>query len=87
MWLNRKEAPLPKESCIMWVKFDKHVQLCRWYPFDINNYYADTMPAEGYIGTARVIDGQYVGIGYHVWKQNDSEFLEYQLIDTPTHLG
>jgi len=81
MWLNRKETPLPKESCVIWAKFENgHIHLCRWFPFDVNNYYPDTMPGEGYLGTARVIDGRFTGIGFHAWTQNNSEFIEYKIV-------
>ena len=33
------------------------------------------MPCEGYLGTAKVIEGRYTGIGFHAWEQNDSEFI------------
>ena len=80
MWLNRKEVPLPKESCIIWIKSKDEIFLCRWFPYNPNDYFG-TQPHEGYMGCARVIDGRYTGIGFNVWNQNNSEFVEYKLIE------
>jgi hypothetical protein len=35
---------------------------------------------EGYLGTAKVIKGRYVGIGFHAWEQNNSEFIWYAVV-------
>lgn len=97
MWLNRKEIPLPNKECKILFKHKDGINGIFegiWYPYNPNNYYPDTMPAEGYLGTVRVVvddpilkkywrSNEPMLIGYHVWKQNDSEFLEYQLIEQP----
>ena len=84
MWSNRKEIPLPKESVLIWIRKTKkdevNIFLCRWYPYNPNDYFG-TKPHEGYMGCARVIDGRYTGIGFNVWNQNNSEFIEYKLIE------
>lgn len=82
---NRHEYPLPKEKCKIYVKkedFDgKKVYLCEWHPFDEKNYTEANMPSKGYLGYAKVIEGRSKGIGFNVWEQNDSEFVEYQILN------
>jgi len=38
------------------------------------------MAGEGYLGTVKVIEGRYVGIGFHAWEQNNSEFIWYAVV-------
>lgn len=81
-FLNRHTDSLPKENCkILIIKKDtdgEHTFICEWNPFDKNKYSEHDMPCEGYLGTAKVIEGRYTGIGFHAWEQNDSEFIFYK---------
>jgi hypothetical protein len=83
-YLNRKNTPLPKKECIIKLKRDdadgEKVYVCKWKPFFPHNYTEENMPAEGYLGTASVIQGRYEGIGFHAWEQNESEFIYYSII-------
>jgi hypothetical protein len=53
----------------------ENIYFCEWFPADKHNQHH-----EGFLGTARVISGQYKGIGFHAWEQNNSEFVYYQLV-------
>ena len=82
-YLNRKEHPLPTErSLIRILKEDTdgwHEHVCEWKPHHPSMWpHARPKPAEGYLGTAKVI-GKWEGIGFHAWEQNDSEFVYYEL--------
>lgn len=78
---NRHKDSLPKiESNIKIIVNDiegEQVILCKWIPFNKDNYTQDQMPAEGYLGTAKIIEKRYNGIGFHALKENDSEFIYY----------
>lgn len=67
---NRHLDGLPKETINIIILNDNIELLCEWIPFIKNN---------GYLGTAKVIEGKYKGIGFHAWEQNDSEFTHYKL--------
>jgi hypothetical protein len=83
-YINRHTDGLPKEKCaIKIVKNDidrEHVFICAWEPFIKPHYSNELMPDEGYLGTASVIYDRYKGLGFHAWKQNDSEFIWYTVI-------
>lgn len=83
-YLNRKVTPLPERGCIIEIiKQDidgTHLFTCTWVPVTLR-IDADYKPEPGYLGTARVIAGKYNGIGFHVWEQNDYEFLYYRLVE------
>jgi len=80
-FINRHETPLPDYSCqIEIIKTDSYqsqIMSCDWIPFDASKYHKDHMPSKGYLGTARKNAGEYKGIGFHAWKQNDHEFIYY----------
>lgn len=82
-FVNRHTSGLPDKKCTMTVCTEdvsgKHNYLCEWTPFDKSQYNEVNMPSEGYLGTAEVIEGEYKGIGFHAWMQNNSEFVYYQL--------
>lgn len=82
-FLNRHIDGLPKENCNIEIfykdTFKTEVVLCNWKPFNPSNY-KEKMPAKGYLGTCTTISGKYIGIGYHAWEQNDSEFIYYKLV-------
>jgi len=84
-FLNRHITELPTKKCVMKVVTNdidgEHIDLCEWEPFDIGKYNGKTLPAEGYIGTVSVIEGRYIGIGFHAWQQNDSEFIWYSIVE------
>lgn len=75
-FLNRHENPLPDYKCaikIIHIDVDgPSTLLCSWDPNSIQGKI---------IGTARVIYGQYTGIGFHVHKTNNEEFIWYQIVD------
>lgn len=81
---NRHVKPLPKEKCIIEIFITEsrniRVDLCEWTPFNIAKYIGCELPAEGYVGTARIITGKYKGIGYHAWMQNNYEFIYWRHI-------
>lgn len=83
-WVNRHTSGLPTKPAVMRVVTKdvdgEHVDLCEWTPFDKSQYTENTMPGEGYLGTASVIYGTSKGIGFHAWEQNNSEFVYYQLV-------
>jgi hypothetical protein len=80
---NRHTHGLPKKKCLMTIlvhEMEKeHFYICEWTPLNKKDYLPDTMPSEGYLGTARVVAGKYKGIGFHAWMQNDYEFIWYSL--------
>lgn len=77
---NRHTDGLPtQKTCMKVVNVDmdgEHILLCEWKPF-----HKQKTAADGYLGTATVIEKQYNGIGFHAWEQNNSEFIYYSLID------
>ena len=93
-FINRNIHGMPEEPSIIKVVRDdvdgEHEYICQWKPFNPEDYtkkepnygmtQSSNMPGEGYIGTASVIDGKYSGIGFHIWRQNNSEFVYYSLI-------
>lgn len=83
-WKNRHTDGLPAEECeiaILVQSIDGEVRyLCAWHPYQRSNYPDDAQPADGYLGTAEVILGKYVGIGFHAWLQNNYEFIYYKVI-------
>ena len=84
-FVNRHTNDLPKERCVMKVitkdVYGEHIYLCEWKPFNRNQYTETNMPAEGYLGTANVIEGIYTDIGFNAWEQNDSEFIWYAVVN------
>lgn len=83
---NRHIDGLPTEKVIMKVvTYDvdgETIFICQWQPFDKNQYSDDEiMPHKGYLGTAKVIEEKFNGIGFHAWQQNNSEFVYYQIIN------
>ena len=81
-FVNRHTEGLPDKKCLIMVVTKgfsgEHISLCEWKPFDKSQYTETTIPAEGYLGTATTIDGEYKGIGFHAWEQNNSEFVWYK---------
>jgi len=59
----------------------EHIMLCQWKPFNREEYSASNMPADGYLGTVKVIEEQFNGIGFHAWEQNNSEFVYYSVVN------
>lgn len=85
-WKNRKVESLPTKKVtvieiIMNKSGEEHFYLCEWFPFDKSEYTEQAMPSKGYLGTARVIEGEHKGIGFNAWKENNSEFIYYKLQD------
>lgn len=83
-FINRHIDGLPKKIVTIKVVTEdydgEHIDTCEWKPFDPKNYVGIQMPGEGYLGTATVIEGQYPGIGFHAWEQNNSEFVYYAIV-------
>lgn len=94
---NRHTDGLPKEKVNMKVIINnvdgEHIMLCEWKPFNAKDFtgkkspakfggtqYVDK-PAKGYLGTVKVIQEQFNGIGFHAWEQNNSEFVYYSIIN------
>lgn len=85
-FVSRFHVPLPNEVCKIRVmiydyKGDASIRICEWKPFNPEAYPEDKMPSEGYLGTAKEIEGDFIGIGHHAWRQNNSEFVYYCLIE------
>jgi len=80
-FINRHIYGLPKANCTMKVVTmdvnGEHIFTCEWIPFDKNQYTEKNIPGDGYLGTAKVIDGKFTGIGFHAFEQNNSEFVFY----------
>ena len=76
-FVNRHTHGLPDKITTLRIVDGENVYLCEWKPFDKNHYSKENMPAEGYLGTAEVIEGGFKGIGFHAWEQNNSEFVWY----------
>lgn len=83
-WLNRHTTPMPDKKCVISIitldVSGEHEDICERKPFVKEEYSNENMPAEGYLGTATIIAGKYVGIGFHAWEQNNSEFVYYQIL-------
>jgi len=81
-YVNRHKAGLPVEEKIIVVLHKEgnieEQRICLWKPFDPRLYTPEDTPAEGYLGTAKVMDDSHKGIGFHAWSQNDSEFVFYR---------
>lgn len=82
-FINRHVSGMPaQEETIVLVAVDvdgEHSYVCKWFPFDKDDYTKDNMPADGYLGTATVIEGDYRGISFHAWRQSDNEFTHYKI--------
>lgn len=79
---NRHNKPLPSVKALIRIKHREGVFLCRWEPYNPDDYENTNQPAEGFLGTAIVLHGEeHAGIGFHAWEQNDAEFVEYTFID------
>lgn len=85
-FLNRHVVGLPKQKAVIKIVTKdidgEHIDLCEWSPFDPNNYKGATLPGKDFLGTAKVIEGKFpgIGIGFHAWECNNSEFIYYSLI-------
>jgi hypothetical protein len=82
---NRHTDGLPTEKVNMKVITNQadveHIMLCKWKPFNKNEYTSKNMPSDGYLGTVKVIEENFNGIGYHAWEQNNSEFVYYSVVN------
>jgi hypothetical protein len=80
---NRHTDGLPKENCLIKIIVKdvgkEFTHVCDWKPYDPSLH--GEKPAEGYLGTARVVTGRCKGIGFNAWEQNDSEFVWYSKIE------
>lgn len=78
-YANRNIVGVPKEKCVIRVivpDYDgEHLYICEWIPYNGLDAVFD-----GYLGTAKVILGEYKGIGFHAWDQNNNEFVYYQTL-------
>lgn len=82
---NRHTSPIPNRECYISALIPYHDENklveCKWIPFDKSKYNKNTMPPEGYQGTAKVISGLMVSSEYHVWQQNNRDFIYYNIIE------
>ena len=88
-FVNRKTEPLPTEECnIKAMVYDESgeaiIHICVWKPFISEDYPSNRMPSLGYLGTAKVLEGEFEGLGFHCWCHMDSDFLYYSLIENDT---
>ena len=84
-FLNRHVDGLPKQKVVMKVVTNdsqgEHIDLCEWRPFDPKNYKEGVeIPGKDYLGTVKIIEGKFKGIGFHAWDSSNSEFIYYQII-------
>jgi hypothetical protein len=83
-FVNRNTNGLPDKTTTMRVVTKdvdgEHIYLCEWKPFDKSQYSKENMRGDGYLGTVKVIEGRYTGIGFHAWEQNNSEFVWYAVV-------
>ncbi len=83
-YLNRHLVPLPTKVCTIKIIVKdysgEHATLCEWKPFEAQIYNGSEFPADGYLGTAKELQGVFSGIGHHAWEQNDSEFIYYKIV-------
>lgn len=81
---NRHIDPLPDYDCVIEIVHNdidgEHICKCNWKPFNKNNYQDHLMPGEEYLGTASVVEGRSLGIGFHAWEVNNSEFVYYNIL-------
>jgi len=72
---NRHIEPLPSHKCNLYIitTNEETMHLCEWIP-------AQPPTNTGWLGTARVIETKYQGIGFHAWRQNDQEFIYYKIV-------
>lgn len=84
--------PLTKTNIHILIKHVEgdSTELSEWKPFDPSEYTGEiitridsmtsyiNMPAKGYQGTAKLLEGKFKGIGYHAWEQNNSEFVYWK---------
>ena len=91
---NRHTEPLPDKACevnIIHKDFNgETIFHCQWTPVDWSKYTGKTMnsgntywidmPGEGYLGSVKVIEGKYKGIGFNAWGQTNGEFIYYKVI-------
>lgn len=81
-FINRHLNPLPLHKCRIIILTEdlscEHQFLCSYTPLDKSKYNETNMPAQGYLGTAKVIAGKHIGIEFHVWENNNSEFVYYK---------
>lgn len=86
---NRHLDPLPSKICLIKIikrdiertGSEQNFYYCEWFPYNPENYLKNKQPAEGYLGTAKIVTQHLNGIGFHAWEQNDSEFVYYQIIE------
>ena len=81
---NRHLEKLPLKGAILRILVndvdDEHIHICKWIPFDKENYDEGNIPTVGYLGTAATIINEPLNIGFNVWEQNDDEFIYYSII-------
>lgn len=83
-YFNRHLDPLPNKSLEIEI-ITKDITgefnyICLWQPFRKEFYSEKNLPGKGYLGTAKIVEGMFKGIGFHAWEQNDSEFIYYKII-------
>jgi hypothetical protein len=78
---DRRKYPLPNNKSILIILVNEsdglNKYLCEYTPM-INT---STYMHSGLIGFAKVIYGEYTGIAFNVWEQNESEFIYYKIIE------
>lgn len=88
-FVNRVDQPLPDKQQVIEIYVTDsdgpHFHKCLWFPWNEaeRKKYKEKgirMPANGYLGTARMIDENGMGIGFHAWEQNKYEFQWYRLL-------
>ncbi len=84
-FLNRHKEALPSVKCAMKIVTNdidgEHIYLCQWNPYNEAEWVA-AYNKWGYLGTCKVIEGKFAGIGFHAWEQNNSEFIYYSVCDS-----
>ena len=82
-YLNRHIEPLPKGKALISIFIEGEGELfCNWNPYNPDEFKILKLgyPVEHLLGTAKVIQEKYFGVGYNVWEINDYEFIYYKLL-------
>ena len=83
-FINRHIEGMPKQQCKVKVVTNdvgcENIFICEWEPFDRLRH-RENYAERGYLGTVKIIEGRYKGIGFHAWEHSNSEFVWYAVLD------
>lgn len=83
-FINRHIEGMPKQRCKVKVVTNdvdrENIFICEWEPLD-KSMRGEDYAQKGYLGTVKIIEGRYKGIGFHAWEHSNSEFVWYAVLD------